>query len=298
MNVNVEKIANLPNLEIERVIEQTASEDNNIQEYFYHLQSFVKLVAHSKDVHSLFVLGRAGIGKTYNIISTLEEEGIKYEYRSGNVTPMALYKLLYEHNEKVIVLDDTQGLVRNKASMGVLFPALWSPTPWRMVNWETTSKRLGDVPPIFEFKGKIIFCLNEVPKSTDLDTLVSRCFFYQLGFNYGVLVEIMSAIANEDRDGLSKEERVDILGFIVRNTTPATKNFDLRLQRKIEEIYLYDKENWQMLAEPFLDVDREKQIYLELQMKGLKRKEAIIRFKELTGKSARTYDRIHKEMKQ
>ncbi len=293
---NMEKINAITREHIEEVrkkeLEDLKNSPQNLDNYFHHLRHYVKIVLNSRDVHSLFVMGEAGIGKSTNILRTLAQEGVEFEYKQGNITPLALYSHLYHNNDKVLVFDDTQGLIKNKSSMSVLFAALWSATPTRWVSWDSTVSRIKDLPKKFEFKGKVIFCMNELPENTDFETLVSRCFFYRLAFTYDQLIEIMFEIAKKDSD-LSSKIRTEIVEYIKENTSPATKNFDLRLQKKIEEIYRYDNENWKGLAEPFLeDKDSDVAAYIQIVTAGFSGSEAVKRFRELTGKKKSTYYRV------
>jgi len=75
---------------------------------FQDLDVLVKLVAEGK-ITSLLITGKPGTGKSYSTIKKLNEygeEGKFYVYNKGVSTPLALYRLLYENNGKVIVFDD------------------------------------------------------------------------------------------------------------------------------------------------------------------------------------------------
>ena len=252
------------------------------------MRHYIELVTKSKDVHSLFLLGSAGIGKTHSTIAKLKELKVDYVYTNGNITPLALYKLLYDNRDKVIVMDDTQKLIRNKASISVLLPALWSVDGKRTIFWNTTSGVFNklELPNPFDFEGKIIFILNEALKNVDFQTLISRCFFFKVDFDHKTLLDMMCQIAKYP----------EVFEHIKANTNPGTKHFDLRLLKKLETIYQYDKEHWKLLSRPFLEVDKEKEIVAQLIASGLAGKKAVREFKRQTGLSQRTYYRIKNEV--
>ena len=54
----------------------------------------------------LICKSRAGLGKTQLTLSILENSKTTYYHTNTYSTPLALYKMLYHHNGKVIVLDD------------------------------------------------------------------------------------------------------------------------------------------------------------------------------------------------
>ena len=257
-----------------------------LEEYFFHMRHYIELVTKSKDVHSLFLLGSAGIGKTHSTIAKLKELKADYVYMNGNISPLALYEFLYTQNGRVIVFDDTQGLIRSKNSIALLLGALWSPEEKRLISWNTTSKILENIPSQFEFTGKIIFIMNEVPKNVDFQTLISRCFFFKVDFDHKTLLDMMCQIAKFP----------EVFKHIKAQTSPGTKHFDLRLLKKLETIYQYDKEHWKLLSRPFLEVDKEKEIVAQLIASGLAGKKAVREFKRQTGLSQRTYYRIKNEV--
>ena len=123
----------LPNVEIE-IVEKGLMED------------YLDMAVQGKA--SVLIHSRAGLGKTYTTLKKLE--GKDYKYNSGFASPLALYKELYEHRNKVIVLDDIEGMLKNQVAISILKAALGNGT----VSYLTTSKKLGEAPQEFEFNRK------------------------------------------------------------------------------------------------------------------------------------------------
>ncbi|MEO0090833.1 MAG: hypothetical protein ABIK75_07015 [candidate division WOR-3 bacterium] len=259
-----------------------------LDNYFWQLKEMLNVFLNQNEIHTLFLIGDPGMGKTFNTLRFLSEKNISFEYITGFISPLQLYHLLYKNKDKLIVFDDTQALINNKASLGLLLSAMWSATKHRILQWKTTSKEL-QAPQMFEFKGKIIFCLNSVPSNTDIKTLLSRCFVVELNFDYYTILKIMYEIAKLPDKDLTIEERIKIVDFIRENSSPATQDFNLRLQKKIEVIYKYNKENWQKLAKLMLKEDKDLALVKQLLEKNVKVKDAVKEFVELTGKSRATF---------
>jgi len=220
------------------------------------LEEFIKMVG-KKYFDSLIVVGKPGIGKSYTVIETLKKHRIEYVYHTGFRSPLSLYNFLYKHREDLIVFDDTAGIMNNKTAISILDPVLWPVNSKRIVQWGTTSD-LVEIPE-FEFKGRIIFICNRLPKAAP--DVVSRCMVYRLDYSYDELIEIMRSIAQKPSRGLSVKERKMIVEFIAENTDEATRDFNLRLQYKIESIYKYCKksgQDWKQIALSLLNNRNEK----------------------------------------
>lgn len=284
------------NEEEEKTLEKIKSSGSReIDKYFKDMMDFVKMVSSKdSDIHSLFLIGAPAVGKTYNTIRALANSGIDFKYIAGNISPMSCYMLLYENKDDVIIFDDTIGLTRNKQSMSVLLQALWSPEGDRYVSWNSTSGKL-TIPNRFKFNGKIIFMLNEVPKGVDFEVLMSRCMCYEVDLKYGEVLNLMYEIAKLEHKQLKMKERVNIVDYIGENSTEATKDFNLRLQKKIESIYIYDKREWKRLASHLLERDEYLEKVRELIESGKPVKEQIEEFKKL-GKSRATYFRYKERL--
>jgi len=259
-----------------------------LEEYYAELTQMVNTLVENNEIFSLFLVGKAGVGKTFNTVKALARKGVDFQVILGNISPLELYHTLYSFNDEksMLVFDDTQGLLANKQSMSLLLSALWSPTKERRVCWRTTSKKL-KAPPQFVFKGKVIFIANRIPKY--IAPTVSRCFCMEVNFNYYEILKIMLEIAKLPHPKLTKEERLMIWEWIRDNTDYTTKDFDLRLQKKIEIIYQHNKKNWKKLALKLINRDEELQLIKQLMESHRTVKSMVKEWTEKTGKSRRTF---------
>lgn len=254
-----------------------------LDKHYYHLKKYVEIVAKSQQIHSLFLIGKHGLGKTWNTIKTLVDLEMPFIHRSGKITPKALYKILYDNRTSIFFFDDTLSIIRDADCLTILFEALWSPTGVRTIHWNSTRK-VANLPNEFIFEGKIIFCMNELPKNEMMDTLISRCFAYELTLSYDEIIDIMEAIAKQ-KGSLKPKQRREVLDFIKQYTDQSTEEFDLRLQKK-GEILRAEVKDWKKIMFPQLSKDKTKWLAFELSEKE---------FMEKTGKSRATYYRKRRD---
>jgi hypothetical protein len=261
-------------------------ETDDLKKYYFTLEKYIETTLKAKYLHSLFITGKAGIGKSFTVVKVLSNTVPDYKIVLGNISPLELFHTLYDYRKSVTVFDDTSGLLANKQSMSILMSAMWSPTNRRTVSWLTTSKKL-KCPPQYEFQGKIIFIANEIPDN--IKPIVSRCLEFSLNFNHFEILKIMAEISKLPHPTLSREERQMIFNWIKDNTDETTQNFDLRLQKKIETLYEYNKENWKELALKLVGRDEDLVVIKQLVKEYSTVKTQIQKWTEITGKSRRLF---------
>jgi hypothetical protein len=165
----------------------------------------------------------------------------------------------------------------------------------RKINW--TSSKLKKLPPEFNFEAKVILITNELPKG--MEVINSRCLNYNFEFNNYEIVAIMKAIAELHHDKLTIEQRLEIVKFIEANTDETTENLDLRTQNKIEQLYLYNKDNWKDLSMPLLITKNKNLVLLKKFIAECKTlAEAKKKFYEATGMGERTFQRYNLKLKE
>ena len=195
--------------------------------------------------------------------------------------------LYLNKDNRIIVFDDIMKLFENELSKGILLSALWNPSGKRIVNYYSTTEKL-TVPKTFEFNSKIIWCVNNLPE--ELQNIKSRCYFYEMAFNYKEKLNIMYEIAK------LKKIPFEIIDFIKANTNEAYENIDFRLPTKLFNIYKHHSKNWEKLAVSLLKPDENLQMVRELLSKSATVNEAVQEFIIETGKSRATFFRYKKEL--
>lgn len=238
---------------------------------------FIKSV--KKGFHKSFIfLGRAGTGKTYLAEETLK--GKKAKFTGGTITPLSLYKFLYENNKKnmVLVFDDTAGLMKSTNAYALLLGVLAN----GKASWDSTTGKLKNIPLEFDFKGGIIFIANKLICENE-EAIRSRSLVYEIEFTYEEMINMMYNIAE-------KEGGVDIVDFIKENTDRSTINLNLRTQQHIKNLKRYNK-NWKEIAKGLLNKNEELSLLISCLKKYNMIYQAEREFCDKTGKSRRTFYR-------
>lgn len=245
----------------------------------------------------LIIKGRAGLGKSYSVINILRKLKTPFEYRSGYITPLSLYQLLYKYNKMLLVLDDVEGLFENKC-VALLKSALWDINGKRIVSYETTHKKLmGNVPSVFDYQGKLVILANELKSKKDenFNALISRAVNYELLFSFKEIMAISDKILSKKKLNKVKYERVK--DIIQRNITPIS-NFNFRILDRLVQMVRYNKDKAEELFLASLQQDTDMELVLKLMRKKLSVGEQIRQFSLETGKSRRTYFVIKKKIKE
>jgi len=223
------------------------------------------------NVKGLVVYGPSGVGKSYNVKSVFEGEAVvrqlfdeefDWEYVSGYMRPIHLYKKLYEHRNSntVLILDDCDSVFGELDSLNLLKAAL-DTLGERWISWNSEAKFLKaeDLPNKFEFKGGIIFITNtdfehcrSAKIKEHLNAIMSRCHYLDLSIetDYDKFLWLEEVARNSDmlkERGLDKRT-VDAILLFVKENLERVKHLDLRLLGKIADHYLINQEDWRQKA--------------------------------------------------
>lgn len=258
------------------------------------------------------LISEGGLGKSYLVQTLILEHCPKNSvYHTGHITPLALYKLLYDNNDKIIVLDDMEELLANDTAIGILKPALWQVKNKREITWGTTSEALGNYPQRFTFNGGIILLLNEIKRENHplIQALMSRTVSHKIELTFEQKLNIMKQILDSEsfyeinEVKLSKPERERLKQDLENNVSLVTKNFNLRTLVKLVMFYSYGKKYCPENPNRYIElhnatntIDEDKKIIIELRDKSLPIAQQVQQFTELTGKSRATYFRIKEKL--
>jgi hypothetical protein len=250
--------------------------------YIAHIDAFLD----NEVLRGMMVIGRRGMGKSYNLLQRLDERGVKYCLLKGHHTPLSFYRMLYEHRKGcVLVLDDTVNVLKDREIQGLLLAALDYDN--RFVYWNSTSPLMDGLPESFEFNSKIVMLCNEVPRDDSVfSALMDRCLVYRLELSRDEILEAIDAIVR------AKGYPIEIAEFIRENAD--SLELSLRLPDKIYSYY--GRENWRALVMEVVRVDPVVAVVVRLSRSSLPVKEQVRRFVEETGLSRRTFFRIKRRL--
>lgn len=283
---------------LEDKIEDIEKFGEDVSDYYSKLRGYVKALVYSEH-NSLFVYSRAGLGKSFQCQSTLEKEGLlrgkDYEVQKGYSTSFELYHTLYEARDKILVLDDIEGIIHDSKALSLLKACTWSVEDKRTVSWGSASSKL-EAPKTFTFEGDIIICSNRRPKgNNDLEALKSRSIYHELELTYEELISgVFPKVANNLMD-----DPEELLNFIDENSNPS---YELEIRDLVKAIRLYkyaneNGEDWRHLVDGILEANEDLNLVWRLMRDtDLKVKEKVEKFREKTGKSRKTYYNYRKEL--
>lgn len=267
-------------------------ENGQVVRYRHYLQ----LVAEGS-FNSCICQSRAGLGKTQTTLQILDSEKAEYFYTTTHSSPLALYKMLYENNGKIIVLDDMEEILNNPTSVSILKSALWGVKGKRVVAFNTTSAKLEDIPQQFDFTGRVIMLVNEIKakRTPSFDALLSRTLHIQLVYSFDETKEMAISIVNQKvQEG---HIRAKVLDIIERRIAPF-HDFNFRHLDHLIRMVKSKPDNAEELFMGNFRVDEDYQLIWELIKTEQTPEQQIQQFRVKTGKGRTTYYRIRKRIKE
>lgn len=163
----------------------------------------------------LFVTGTGGSGKSRTITNVLLDEGIVPTLINSHITPLSLYRVLYENRtDRVVWLDDCDSIYMNMMVLGLLRSSLWG-QGHREITY--SSSQLEDIPNRFRFESRIIMCANSIPKNEAFQAVLSRVDTFDLSLSTEEAIEQMQLLANSGFRSLSPETCRRVIAFISKS---------------------------------------------------------------------------------
>jgi len=265
---------------------------------FKSIQHFIK-VLNKGLANGLILYGRGGIGKSRLVLSYLKAEKLNFVYNNSYTTPLSFAKFLYDNREdKIIVLDDIEGILKNKIIMSMLKSALDTKDK-RLVYYNSTSNTAKElIPSPFLFNSRIIILINSIPDNTEIESLFSRLIVKEVELSYSQIINMAKKIITCNHTELNEKDINEIVEFLKDNTTQATQEFNFRTIDKVVGFYKYNKDKWKLLAYEILENDEELEIIRRLMTEYSDNvMKQFINYQKLTGKSRATFFRKKKCLK-
>ena len=195
--------------------------------------------------NAVFIGGRGGIGKTFNVEQVLDEMGLSdgegYFKNAGSISAAGLYRLLFKKRDELIMFDDSDNVFGDQEARNILKGAT-DTKPVRKLAWSKQSGDIipaedfsdddeeeGKVPSFFEFTGKIIFISNLDTDKLDPDgALRTRGILMDIDPTDEEVYDLMEKIVDgfELSEGLtlSHEERIEVIQ-VLRSNPSKSPNF-------------------------------------------------------------------------
>ena len=255
------------------VVEEAKRKEKSIEfpinERFGFVQNIVDMVA-KKQTPSVIITGEGGLGKSYTVIKALENAGLRdmsevlaekdigsvvmtssmFSVIKGFSTAKALYRVLYENRNSVIVFDDCDSVLKDPDALNLLKGALDS-FDRRVITWNS-EMRDPNLPRSFQFKGGVIFISNLSPERLD-QALRTRSMNIDLSMNTEQKLERMESIMASDEflPSIPLNAKQSALS-IIRQNMHECKEISLRTLIQTAKIANTGNQNWEQLAKYML----------------------------------------------
>jgi len=292
--------------EFNRSIEQIKSNSSpEVDKYFATLKEMIKVVARG-NLTGMVIYGEAGLGKTYVLLKTLGEMGLKagenYTYISSHISPIELYNLMFKNKDRIVVVDDVEGLLNDQKILSILKSALWSSVgDKRVVAWNSPTHLL-EADREFEFRGKLFLLMNKIPpKNEVLQSLLSRTLTYRLDFDHQTRLKLMYEM------GKLFKIPTEVVDYLKDRYTPALENFNFRTLIQINAIHQYFAQNppsngvsWKTIVDELVKQNTNPVLLTvwKLMNEHASVNEMVKEFVDRTGYSRRTFFRLKKRIEE
>lgn len=218
----------------------------SINQKFEYLKSLTQMVVNGI-TPSLILVGEGGIGKSFTVKSTINEQNIDenaYTFIKGYSTARGLYNTLYDNNGKIIIFDDCDSVLDDRVAVNILKSALDSYDS-REISWLAKMSKSEEYPNKFEFTGRIIFISNKRKSSID-GAILSRSLTVDLTMTPSEKIGRMKHILPNILPNYQMDVKEDALNFLDLNKDKCQLN--MRTLIMISKIRLAHPENWRQIS--------------------------------------------------
>ena len=256
--------------EEERILSEIKTETHELGSFYQQLNDYVSVLSDSEKIHGLICIGSPSTGKSRQIIGMVDNAVVV----SGHITPLSLYKTIYENSDKTIIIDDPTTLLESQDSVGILLQALQTEKT-RIVQWLSTYLSKLDMLTKTPFTGKVVIIANSIPK--EMEVLLSRCLLRKIAFSFEERAKLLSAF--------SKQEAIpiEISEYALKLCNKANQDrVNFRLLLKANEFHKKSLD-WKEFLMESLEIDEVDKAILEIDSKPLSTSDKIKEFRERTG---------------
>lgn len=266
---------------------------------YFEMEKYIEMICAGFS-NFCIIEGAGGLAKTFTANAILRKKlGGEYAYYNSFTSPVAFFNFLYDNSEdKVILIDDTEGIWDNKSIVSILKNAT-EINGDRIISWNSTTSRLEGRNHTCSFKSRIVLLTNQLPnpeKNPHIEALKTRANYTLLDFSYNEKMDIIKEVSKKDYKELTGEDRKMMYDFIERSTNETTQELSIRTLFKIYHFFLFDKKIWKELAMSILQADKHKEIAYELIQSGKPVKQQESEYQQKTGRSRADYYRVKTEI--
>lgn len=253
-----------------------------VDQKFHMMEQLIKMTVRGSS-KGMLITGKGGIGKTYTVLDmlarmgkvdwmkaraeagvteidegdddetiedkvhSLAELGVKGDYVvfKGYATAAALYRLLYEHKNRIVVFDDCDSILRDETAVNVLKGAL-DTYEERWISWNTNAAA-PDLPPCFKFEGQVIIISNSEMEKVN-EAVRTRCMKVDVTMSKPQRIQRMRTILPRLMPEVPMELKEEALALIEENLEIAADVSFRALMNVIKIRVEPDMPDWKDLA--------------------------------------------------
>lgn len=239
----------------------------HINQRFDFLRKTVKMVA-SGIQPSAVISGSGGLGKSHSVRKALLESGLidmssmiadaeegtivnrnkGFVVVKGYSTAKGLFRTLFENNDAVIVMDDTDSILKDPVALNILKAALDS-YDTRIISWNA-DMRDPDLPRSFIFTGRLIFITN-LPENKIDQAIRSRSAVIDVSMNLNEIIDRMCIMVKDSQflPEFSDQIKFDSIQFI-EEKKEEMREVNLRTLITVCKVRASDRDGtWKDMAE-------------------------------------------------
>lgn len=267
-NVSVRTVQSPMEVKNEKTLEDKVQYLDELMQDIYDISG---AIAQGAPFSSLFISGRAGTGKTFNVERAMKNAGLKededYAMVSGAASVVMVYKKLFQYRDKILIFDDCDSVFRDETGRNILKAAL-DTKKVRNISYMKQSKTLYDpkdyendpegeynaiesglIPNKFSFTGKVIFISNLDKKTADPDGAIrSRSILIDVAPDDATLMERMKTLLPRlEPVEMSIEDKEEIYEFM-----KSANDVSMRTFVKAAGFKQAGMKNWKRMAQRYL----------------------------------------------
>lgn len=227
---------------------------------------------------NIILVGEPGLAKTSIVKQAINGSG---RHLDGNLSAFEFYKLLYQHQDELFVLDDVDSLYGDRAFIRLLKQACQT-TPVKTVSWRTRHSDIGDegVPSEFETTSRFVIIAN------DWRTLNRNVAAIE---DRGILIHFAPSPEDIHRYVETWFDDREVLDF-VWNWIPYVSTVSARLYITASQLREGNLD-WRRTVLDTMGIDNNTQTLVDLQALDLPTEKKVEEYTRLTGRSRATYFR-------
>jgi hypothetical protein len=234
----------------------------------------------------LCVKGEPGTGKSRTILNFLNENKVNFNYFSSYTTPLYFYRLLYENQDKeVLIFDDIEGITDLKI-IAMLKSLCWNPeNKSREICYFSTTDKMGELglPSRFTTNARIILIFNNDLRG--FKAVINRGLCIDFNFNFQEKINIFNEM--KEKAEISQE----VLNWVNLNCNESTENLSLRSLVILSNLKR-DGFDFEMFAKEILKGDDEIKVLLDVLNRFKNIEDACNEWIKIVGKSRRSFFRV------